>query len=245
MATKPQKPTPDFPLFAHSGGVWAKKVCGKLHCFGSWSEPQAALDRYYTWFAGQTRKGKITRRSKSDKPHPEFPLYRHPTGQWAKRVRGKPHYFETDPDAALEKWTKLKDDLLVGRVPLDKRPTPQKGYGDRVFLTHRGVPWEPKAIHDNPIAKEFVKVAKDLKIHRKGVGFYALRHTFQTIGGKTRDKDAVRAIMGHAEASNDMSAVYNEEAPDDDRLLAVTDYVRARLFPPTLANARGMDDERA
>ena len=39
--------------------------------------------------------------------------------------------------------------------------------------------------------------------------------------------------MGHAESSNDMSAVYNEEAPSDDRLRAVTDYVRAWLFPAT------------
>ena len=40
-----------------------------------------------------------------------------------------------------------------------------------------------------------------------------LRHTFQTIGEKTRDDDAVRYIMGHAEASNDMGAVYSEGAP--------------------------------
>jgi hypothetical protein len=37
--------------------------------------------------------------------------------------------------------------------------------------------------------------------------------------------------MGHAEASNDMSAVYNEKSVDDARLRAVTDYVRAWLFP--------------
>ena len=57
-----------------------------------------------------------------------------------------------------------------------------------------------------------------------------LRHTFQTIGEEARDKDAVRSIMGHAEASNDMSAVYNEKPVDDARLRAVTDYIRAWLF---------------
>ena len=83
---------------------------------------------------------------------------------------------------------------------------------------------------DNPVSKEMAKVLKALKIYRKGLGFYALRHTFQTIGEKSRDKDAVRAIMGHAESANDMSAVYNEEPVDDSRLQAVVDYVRAWLF---------------
>ena len=36
--------------------------------------------------------------------------------------------------------------------------------------------------------------------------------------------------MGHAEAGNDMSAVYREGV-DDDRLKAVTDHVRQWLFP--------------
>jgi hypothetical protein len=34
-------------------------------------------------------------------------------------------------------------------------------------------------------------------IYRKGVGLYALRHVFETIGGQSRDQVAVDAIMGH------------------------------------------------
>lgn len=35
---KPAKARPNFPLFAHVTGRWAKKIRGKLHYFGKWAD---------------------------------------------------------------------------------------------------------------------------------------------------------------------------------------------------------------
>jgi len=61
----------------------------------------------------------------------------------------------------------------------------------------------------------------------KGRNFYALRHTFETIGGDSRDQIAVDAIMGHAR--DDMASGYREWISDE-RLIAVTNHVRGWLF---------------
>jgi hypothetical protein len=112
------------------------------------------------------------------------------------------------------------------------RPTPKSPKDiSLVFVTKYGGSWH-KDTHDNPIANEFRKLLDDLKLYRPGLSFYALRHTFETIGGESRDQVAVDYIMGHAR--DDMASVYRERMTDE-RLLAVTSHVHEWLFPAAKA----------
>lgn len=62
------------------------------------------------------------RRGPPKKPRGDFPLFPHARGYWAKKVRGKLHYFGKIANgprgkAALEQWLEQKDDLLARRTP--------------------------------------------------------------------------------------------------------------------------------
>ena len=76
----------------------------------------------------------LTKRSKPEKPYPEFPLYAHASGRWAKKVRGKLHYFGkwNDPQGALKRWQEQADYLRNG-LPV---PTARHGLTVRDACNH-------------------------------------------------------------------------------------------------------------
>lgn len=98
-----------------------------------------------------------------------------------------------------------------------------------VFVTRSGRSWLPSK-SGNPISMEFLRVARRAGVWRKGLGFYALRHTFSTIGEEVKDRSALEYIMGHAAEARDMTSVYRERIGDD-RLQAVAEHVRGWLWP--------------
>ena len=108
------------------------------------------------------------------------------------------------------------------------RPKPKQPGADKlVFVTKHGRGWAGSTITARPISAEFRKLLAKLDLYRPGLGFYALRHTFETVAGDSRDQVAVDHVMGHSR--NDMASVYRERI-DDSRLLAVTEHVRQWLF---------------
>lgn len=59
-------------------------------------------------------------KSKPKKPHKDFPLFPHASDRWAKKVKGKFHYFgkvSADPDGklALQDWLARKDGIFAGQ----------------------------------------------------------------------------------------------------------------------------------
>ena len=114
---KPDKPTPDFPWFAHGIGQWCKNFKGKLQYFGPWADWQAALERY------QARSIPVAQPSAKPSRPSNFPLYLHKSRQCAKKIRGKVPCFGKDRKVALATYLAERDYLRNGRTP----PHPQGG----------------------------------------------------------------------------------------------------------------------
>jgi integrase len=123
---------------------------------------------------------------------------------------------------------------------LQARPQPKSADDAHLlFLTKQRRPWyrlgrfveeEERTVVkgiDNPVSKSFRVLLDNLGISGKR-NFLALRHGFRTVGRGARDREAVDAIMGHADES--MAGHYLEDGLPDDRLQAVTEYVRRWLF---------------
>jgi integrase len=119
------------------------------------------------------------------------------------------------------------------REALAKRPAPKdKADADLVFLMSTGRGWvrvTEKSRTDN-LSVHIGALMKTVEVHREGLNFYALRHTFRTVADAARDPVAIDLLMGHTDPS--MGGHYRERL-EDSRLLAVTEHVRVWLFDDT------------
>jgi integrase len=131
-------------------------------------------------------------------------------------------------------WSETLDAIRKAIVVRPKAADPEDA--DCVFLTRQGRRWvrvkqsetdDGKIIALDPLAQRFARLMKKLGLNGRR-GFYALRHTFETIGGESRDQVAVNAIMGHVDSS--MAGAYRERISDE-RLQAVASVVHAWLWP--------------
>ncbi len=112
----------------------------------------------------------------------------------------------------------------------EARPEPKDlKDSELLFIRPHGLSYRGDQVN-HPIASAMSELLRKLKIKRRGLSFYSIRHVFQTIGEEARDMAGVRAIMGHAPPQNDMDATYRERFSDE-RLTAITDHVRNWLFP--------------
>lgn len=80
-------------------------------------------------------------RVKPPKPRPDFPLFPHATRRWAKKIRGRLHYFGPweNPQEALENYLKVKDYLHDGLTPPPPAEDEEKtiGFLCNEFLTSK------------------------------------------------------------------------------------------------------------
>lgn len=98
-------------------------------------------------------------------------------------------------------------------------------YGDELVRYQNGA-WI------DGIGQVFTKHLKKQGLKKDGINFYSLRRTFRTIADEVKDASACALIMGHIEPG--MGALYTQRISDE-RLLAVTNYVRDWLLPrPTI-----------
>lgn len=86
---------------------------------------------------------------------------------------------------------------------------------------------KPEAKRLQESGMEKAEALKQAKARWHGVGFYSLRHVFETVGGNSKDQIATNYVMGHADES--MAAVHREGI-DPQRIIDVCTHVRDWLM---------------
>jgi integrase len=145
------------------------------------------------------------------------------------------------PKTAIQRVVPLWPEAATAlqEVLRDRSKPRNPEHNQLVFLTAFGNPWKrdvvriggeaaPTVARQQAVSAEFSKLLVRLGLKRPGLSFYALRQTFRTWADETKDQHAVHRIMGHAIPG--MSDVYVDEI-ELDRLRAVVDHVRSKVFP--------------
>lgn len=143
------------------------------------------------------------------------------SGPWLETSRGK-----TGIDRRIPLWAETQAAI---KAYLPERSTPKAGNESLLFLSGHGGPMlgiSDSGVRGDLVASGFRRLAIAAEIHQNGMGFYWLRHTFQTTADGSKDPIAVSAIMGHVDSS--MAGQYRESI-DDKRLLSVVNHVRRWL----------------
>lgn len=181
---------------------------------------------------------------------------------WVSQARSK-----TGIDRRAKLWPETIEAL---RASLENRPAPASTEAaDLVFLTRTGEPWLAKPSYDaeegtyvgvinSALSAEFRKLLRGIDrarakaakkagqpapapLHRRGCGFYSLRHSFRTLADQALDPGATNMVMGHVDQH--ISSVYTHNAAPavkamfDRRLDNVAAFVREWLFPPKAGTA--------
>ncbi len=159
-------------------------------------------------------------------------------GEWLDCPRGK-----TGIGRKIPLWPETQ--TAIARH-MEERRNPKPGVESLAFLSDHGgsmLAVSAKGARGDLIGSGFKRLAIAAGIHKSGMGFYWLRHTFQTVADGTKDPVAVSAIMGHVDGS--MAGQYREGI-EDARLRAVTDHVHLWLFGetgnPATLGVWGVDD---
>jgi integrase len=141
---------------------------------------------------------------------------------------------------AVPRRTPLWPETIAAvRKAIEARPAPKDpADAGLCFLTTRGTRFvrvqesRKSADHYNTInslSRTFELLMERAGVEdRRGRGFYAIRHGFETIAGESNDQVATDALMGHVDSS--MAGAYRERISDE-RLMAVVNHVRAWVFP--------------
>jgi integrase len=138
---------------------------------------------------------------------------------------------KTEVDRRIPLWPETIEAITKS---MQQRPKSPDGL---VFVSIRGKDYRDDQRTGWRVTGEFRQVLKRIGVE-DGRGFYGLRRTFQTIAEECGDLVAVRAIMGHADREDDMSARYRQRITDE-RLQRAVDTVRKWLLPTPSISSEG------